>query len=114
MNENACSLILDLHKHDGTLPISKLPGLWKRKLDERWTFWVNGHMDGPRKVEDGDQGGQGFEVHPGDVFVEFNGWPAGSFSLITGEGIIAAGAAANYETFCDALRGALAEPKVAA
>ena len=42
---NAIELILDLHKHDGTEPISRLPGLWYRRLDDCWEFWVNGHME---------------------------------------------------------------------
>jgi len=39
---NAVELILELHKHDGTEPISRLAGLWYRRLDGRWGFWVNG------------------------------------------------------------------------
>ena len=104
MEQDARELIFALHEHDGTAPISKLPGLWNRKLNQQWETWINGHME-PLTAESPDGCG-GMKVQPGDCYVEFNGWPAGSFSVITGEGIIAAGAAGNYETFCDALREA--------
>ncbi len=102
---DARELICELHQKDGAVPISKLPGLWYRKLNETWSIWVNGHMETSLHAESKD--GCGMEVEPGDVYVEYNGWPAGTFSLITGEGIIAAGEGANYRTFCDALREAI-------
>ncbi len=98
---NFVMLICELRKHDGTPPISTLPGLWYRRLDERWEFWVNGHLQ-PQQTEEGTP------VGPGDCYVKFNGWPAGIFSLISGEGILAAGQIANQDTFSEALRGALA------
>ncbi len=101
---NAVALICDLHKKDGGPPVGKLPGLWHRKVDRRWSIWVNGHME-PMKMD-----GR-IAIAPGDCYVEFNGWPAGSFSMIHGEGVLAAGAAANYETFCAALKNAIAETK---
>jgi hypothetical protein len=42
---DAIELILELHKADGTEPISRLPGLWHRRLDDQWEFWINGHME---------------------------------------------------------------------
>jgi hypothetical protein len=102
MERNAVILILELHKADGVLPLSHLPGLWHRKLDERWEIYVNGHAQKMR-IEGPGEG----EVLPFDCYVEYNGWPAGMFSIPTGEGCIAAGSAANYETFCDALEGAI-------
>jgi hypothetical protein len=96
---NAVQLILALHKHDRAPAISKLPGLWQRKLNEAWTIWVNGKPN-PLRTE------SGMEVLPGDCYIEFNAWPAGSFNLISGEGIIASGSLANYHSFCDALREA--------
>jgi hypothetical protein len=104
MDSDARELIFALHKRDGIAGIGKLPGLWERKLNERWTMWVNGHME---PLPGGALPGAQMQVRPGDCYVEYNGWPAGSFSLITGEGMIAAGAAANYETFCAALREAI-------
>jgi hypothetical protein len=106
---NAIRLILDLHKHDGADPVSKLPGLWERKLDDRWTFWVNGHME-PLPVPH-DAGAPEMRVLPGECYVEYNGWPAATFSITCpGDGIFAAGSAANYHTFCAALETALLSP----
>ena len=99
-DEDARLLICELHKKDGGPPIAKIPGLWNRKVDKRWEIWINGHME-PQKMD-----GQ-ITIAPGEVYVEFNGWPAGSFSMIHGDGILAAGAAANYRTFCAALRKAV-------
>ena len=104
MEENACTLILDLHKADKE-PVIK-DRIWYRKLDERWEFWVNGNMNtAPVNTVHGVEA----EINAGDVYVKFNGWPAGIFSIITGEGVIAAGDAANMDVFCDALRVAVAK-----
>ena len=99
---DAIELILKLHKADGTEPISRVPGLWHHRLDDQWEFWINGHME--------PQGGEEIaqKLAPGECYVKFNGWPAGLFSIITGDGVIAAGEIANYEAFCAALRGAIA------
>lgn len=99
---DARELICELHAKDGALALSKLPGLWERRLDRQWTFWVNGHGEVLQGGPDAD-----LPVNPGCVYVEFNGWPAGIFSLITGEGEIAAGELANYQTFCEALQQAV-------
>ena len=98
---DARELIFELHKRDGGPGLSKLPGLWERKLNDRWTIWINGLMEEltPRPGM--------CPIGPGEVYVEFNGWPAGLFSLITGEGEIAAGGLANYDTFCTALQSAI-------
>lgn len=102
---DARELILELHKRDGVPGLAKLPGLWERKLDDEWTIWVNGQLT---PLPAGALDGAKMHVRPGDCYVEYNGWPAGNFSLITGEGIIAVGGGANYQTFCDALRQAIA------
>ena len=96
----AIELILAIHKNDGAAPIAKLDKPWERKVDDKWTFWVNGQMELSKLPT-------GAEIQPGECFVEFNGWPAGLFNIITGEGTLAVGAVANYETFCDALRAVL-------
>lgn len=98
---DARELIFELHKRDGIPGLAMLPGLWERKLDEQWTIWINGHMEPVARP------GNHEPIPPGDVYVEFNGWPAGLFSLIDGEGVVAAGAAANYGTFCAALQAAI-------
>lgn len=102
--EDALELIFQLHQRDGVLPVGKMPGLWERRLDDRWTFWINGQLEPVRTPTD-------FNLRPGECYVEFNGWPAGILSMITGEGYIAAGSLANYQTFCEALRRAIAEPQ---
>lgn len=99
---NAVELICQLHKLDKAVPIGRLLKPWHRKIDERWQIWVNGQM----KPQKGGPGGD-IDIHPGDCYVEYNGWPAGSFSMIHGEGLLAAGSEANYQTFCDALQSAI-------
>lgn len=94
-------LICEVHKHDGTTPIGKLTGLWHRKLNEQWEFWVNGQMK-PLSVR-GDA-----KVGPGDCYVEYNGWPFALFSMIHGDGLIGIGQCANADEFEAILRGVLA------
>lgn len=98
--ENAALLICELHEKDGAVPIGKMDKPWFRKIDDRWSIWVSGQT----KPADN---GNGVEILPGDVYIEFNGFPAGIFSMIRGDGMLAAGELANYETFCDALRAAV-------
>ena len=100
MEENAVTLILDLHNADKEPVIGGR--VWYRKLDERWEFWVNLNME-PAPVDGADTA-----IQAGDVYVKFNGWPAGIFSIITGDGCFAAGEAASPDAFCDALRAAIA------
>lgn len=107
MKPNAIELIFALHQHDRIPGISKLPGLWERKLDEQWTIWINGHM---KPLAAGSTGAK-MMVRPGDCYVEFNGWPWGSFSVIRGDGIVGAGGLANYDTFCEALNAAIQSPE---
>ena len=83
------------------MPLNKMPGLWHRKLDEHWAIWVNGKTTTQSTPD-------GAAVDPFHCYVEFNGWPAGILSVPTGQGAIAAGKLANYETFCDALKAAIA------
>jgi len=56
------------------------------------------------------QGGEGIaqKLEPGECYVKFNGWPARLFSIITGDGVIAASEITNYEAYCEALRKAIA------
>jgi hypothetical protein len=55
------------------------------------------------------QGGEAIaqKLEPGECYVKFNGWPAGLFSIVSGDGVIAAGEIANYQAFCEALRNAI-------
>lgn len=74
----------------GARNIKDLPGCWETQIDGRWYVAVNGH-----NVE--TKTSRGAEVPPFHCYVEFNGWPAGIFS--PRGGVIAAGAAANEDTF---------------
>lgn len=91
-------LLSKLAVKDGAAPINKNPGCWERQIGE-WWIAVNGQQDT-------EKCSHGAEVPPFNCYVEFNGWPAGLFDP-TG-GIIAAGDAANEETFAAAVEAAIA------
>ena len=86
-------LIMDIGEKAGALPVKDK--VWTHKVNENWSFKVNGYPE-PR------EGIPGFHV-----MVEFNGFPAGLIGL--NGGIIAAGEAANEDTFIEALKQHLAE-----
>lgn len=89
----------------GVSHINNLPGCWEHQVDERWWLAMNGHNE-PRVNSDG------FEVSPFSAVLKFNGWPAGIVE--PGGGVIAAGEAANEDTFIEALRAATEIAKSAA
>lgn len=93
----AFSRIADLCMALDQHPLTKHARCWEHQVDEHWWISVNGH---PEPVENSD----GFEVAPYNCVVKFNGWPAGYFD--PRGGIIAAGAAANEESFLAALKAA--------
>lgn len=97
-------LIAALAQQDGISPLNKLGGLWRREIDEHWTLWVNG-MPSPMSTENG------VTVEPYCAFIEFNGWPAGSFDSFGG--VMAAGEIANETALCGAIRKILGEMPVA-
>lgn len=71
------------------VPLKDHPGLWRHALPGGWEAAVNGHgepIDG---------------VPPYHARLTFNGWPAGIINPYGG--IIAAGEAANEDTFIAAL-----------
>jgi hypothetical protein len=90
--------IFELHKRRSLPPIQQ--SIWHEKIDDQWEFWVNGF------IEKQPINGGGVEIAGGDCYVTFNGWPAALFSLITGEGAICAGSAANMDTFTRAVQNA--------
>lgn len=92
-------VIADLANAMGVSPINKLPGLWEVELDERWRIWVNAKTEKLKTA-------RGVEVMPFHCYVEFNGWPAGTFSPYGG--VIAAGSVANEEALLVALRAKIA------
>jgi len=84
--------------------LDQLPGTWKHQVDDLWHIEVNGHQ---KALPDAD----GLPLEPCHCHIKFNGWPAGI--LNPRGGVIAAGEAANEETFIAALNkatSALAEP----
>ena len=87
-------LVAELAKKDGVARIDKLDGCWERQIGEQWWIAINGHTE----LVDCSRGAK---VPPFNCYVEFNGWPAGIFSPY--EGMIAAGEAANEETFAAAI-----------
>ncbi len=87
-------LLCELAKKDDAAPLHKHAGCWERKIDDQWWIAVNGQM-GSVKCS------RGPTVNPGNCYVEYNGWPAGSFSPF--EGFMAAGGEANEESFAAAL-----------
>lgn len=82
----------------GLTPLNRHPGAIKVRVDEHWTFWVNGSA-GQVTVA----GGLGLPRF--NAYVEYNGWPAGIIG--PAGGVLAAGEAANEDTFRAAILKAL-------
>lgn len=82
------SLVMDIGTKENQVPIYNR--VWSHKVDELWSFEVNGFPH----TEQG--------IPPFNVKVVFNGFPAGLIGPY--DGIIAAGAAANEDTFIQALK----------
>jgi len=98
-HSEAFSLIVTLALATGAKSIVDLPGCWEHQIDAQWWVAVNGHKK-PRMCSTGT------DVPPFTAYLTFNEWPAG-FIDVHG-GILAAGAAANEDTLCEALVAALA------
>ena len=90
-------LICELAEKDKVGPLNKLPALWVRQLDDKWLLVANGHRQSLKY--------NNVAVPPFHFYVEFDGWPAGMFDAY--DGCIAAGSAANEETFIAALERAI-------
>lgn len=82
----------------GVRAIHRLPGCWEYQIDEQWWIAINGH-DEPVTCSTGAR------VDPFHIFVTYNGWPAGILTPFAGT--LAAGAAANEETFIAAIEAAI-------
>ena len=93
-------LLVDLFLARGIRSIKDRPDCIELQIDEQWWVAFHGQLN-PLKCS------KGVTVHPGEVYVEYNGWPAGTVNLFNGEGILAAGAAANERTFRKAIRTAM-------
>lgn len=79
----------------GMIPVNQVEECWEQQVDENWWIAVNGHKE---VVECS----RGIRVQPFTCYVEFNGWPAGIIHAYGG--VLAAGDAANEDTFVAALR----------
>lgn len=94
-------LIARLAEKDGAAPITTFEGCWERQIGAQWWVAINAHAR-PVKCS------HGAEVPPFNCYVEFNGWPAGLFDPYGG--IIAAGEAANEESFAAAVEAEIGAP----
>lgn len=84
----------------GKRDMSKLPGCWEHQVDEQWWIALNPH-DGNEKCSTG-------AAVPGfSIYIRFNEWPAGLIDPRSG--VIAAGAAANEDSFIAAVQAATAK-----
>lgn len=79
-------------------PLSKHDGCWEYAIDERWWVAWNGHGEHRKNS-------RGVDVPPYTCAVHYNGWPAGLVNPYGG--VIAAGDAANEDTFIAAIESAL-------
>jgi hypothetical protein len=94
LSEAFCRLA-ELASALGVKSINKLPACWEVQVDGRWWVAMNGHGEAVKASD-------GADVPPYSAWITFNGWPAGVLSPVGG--VIAAGSAANEDTFIDALK----------
>lgn len=92
-------LLADIAKKDGVSGISKLPGLWERRIDDHWEIAVNGHNETIEWPQTKDR--MGCRIESCHCAVMFNGCLAGILNPYGG--IIAAGKLANEQAFIEAL-----------
>lgn len=88
----------------GIKNLREYPGAWVYRVDDEWTIAING-KDEPQRVE--PEGCMATTIQPFDAAVWFNGWLAATLSPL--EGIFAAGAGANEDTFIEAMDRAIAK-----
>ena len=85
----------------GVRSLADRPGLWEVQIDEHWWIALNPH-DEKLKCS------HGADVSFGHCYIEWNGWPAGMITPY--DGIIAAGALANEDSFIAAVKAATLPP----
>jgi hypothetical protein len=93
----AFSAVVDYALSRGVRNLAQRPGLWEAQIDEQWWIALNPHQQELTSSH-------GNKIQFGQCYVEFNGWPAGIITPY--DGILAAGALANENTFIAALRSA--------
>lgn len=86
--DDVVRLCADIVIKNGDAPIKGKT--WQMKIDEHWSVTLNATTE---TID---------HILPGHFDFSFNGFPAGMVSIM-GEGVIAAGAAANIDTLCEAL-----------
>ncbi len=93
----AFTLLIDLYRKADVGPLHQLDGCWERQIGN-WWIALNGHC-AERKCSHGGT------VPPRTCHVEWDGWPVGLIGLYGG--LIAAGSAANEDTFIAAIEAEL-------
>lgn len=96
-------LVSQLALKDGVSPLNTRTDCWVRKIDDQWTIAVNGTK---AQLTCEPEGTMGAAIEPYHMAVWYGGWLAGLLSPY--DGVLAAGSAANEETFVAALRTELA------
>ena len=74
--------------------------VWEHQVDDQWYFAVNRSKE-TQTVERTSL----VDIGRGEIYVEYNGWPAGMIDQR--DGVIAAGDGANEDTFIAALEAAI-------
>lgn len=103
------SKIVEYGTASGVKNICDFPGAWIQKVDEQWTFALNG-KDETLRVDPGD-GGMSATVDFGNAAVWYNGWLAGTFD--PSGGIFVTGSGANEDSFIAAMDKAIASKQTA-
>lgn len=96
---NIIESVLTLTQHLGVSNLKEHRGAWQHQIDEQWHIAINGHE---ASIEVEPPGGMKVDIPPFGICVWFNGWLAGLFSP-NGEGMFAAGGAANEAAFVEAV-----------
>ena len=98
-------LMAQLAIKDGAAPLNAHDGCWVRRVDEQWTFAINGNRE-PQRCK--PPGSMGLDISPFEAAVWFNGWLAATMGPY--EGIFVCGSCGNENAFMAALEKELSTP----